>query len=130
MQGMFRALHYSMRSRTHKSRNGIAMDMIQTTCLLPEQAIQAFCDRWKITELALFGSILRDDFRPDSDIDILVTFSPEADWSLLDHVTMQQELASLLNRAVDLVSKRAIERSHNWIRRQEILTTAQVIYAQ
>lgn len=104
--------------------------MIQTAIPLPEQAIQAFCDRWKITELALFGSILRDDFRPNSDIDILVTFSPEADWSLLDHATMQQELASLLNRDVDLVSKRAIERSHNWIRRQEILTTAQVIYAQ
>ena len=108
----------------------LTMAMIQTTIPLPEQAIQAFCDRWKITELALFGSILRDDFRPDSDIDILVTFSPEADWSLLDHATMQQELASLLNREVDLVSKRAIERSHNWIRRQEILTTAQVIYAQ
>lgn len=104
--------------------------MIQTVFPLPEQAIQAFCDRWQIIELALFGSILRDDFRPDSDIDLLVTFAPEADWSLLDHATMQQELARLLNRAVDLVSKRAIERSHNWIRRQEILTTTQVIYAQ
>jgi predicted nucleotidyltransferase len=106
------------------------MTMTQTTLPLPEPAIQAFCDRWQITELALFGSILRDDFRPDSDIDILVTFAPESDWSLLDHATMQQELASLLKRAVDLVSKRAIERSHNWIRRQEILDTAQVIYAR
>lgn len=97
---------------------------------LPLEQIQSFCDRWQITELALFGSILRDDFRPDSDIDILVTFAPEAAWSLLDHATMQQELASLLKRAVDLVSKRAIERSHNWIRRQEILNTAQVIYAR
>lgn len=105
------------------------MDMIQTILPLPEQEIQAFCDRWQIIELALFGSILRDDFRPDSDIDILVTFSPEADWSLFDHAKMQQELASLLNREVDLVSKRAIERSHNWIRRQEILITAQVIYS-
>ena len=104
--------------------------MIQTALPLPEQAIQAFCDRWQVTKLALFGSILRDGFRPDSDIDILVTFASESNWSLIDHATMQQEPASLLNRAVDLVSKRAIERSHNWIRRQEILTTAQVIYAQ
>jgi uncharacterized protein len=103
--------------------------VIQITLSLPEQAIQAFCDRWQIAELALFGSALRDDFRPDSDIDLLVTFAPTADWSLLDHANMQQELTRLLNREVDLVSKRAIERSHNWIRRQEILTTAQVIYA-
>lgn len=106
------------------------MNMIQPAFPLSEQDIQIFCDRWQIIELALFGSILRDDFRPDSDIDLLVTFSPKADWSLLDHAKMQQELASLLNRDVDLVSKRAIERSHNWIRRQEILNTAQVIYAQ
>ena len=104
--------------------------MIQTSLPLPKQEIQAFCDRWQIIELALFGSILRDDFRPDSDIDILVTFSPETDWSLLDHAKMQQELTNLLNRDVDLVSKRAIEQSHNWIRRQEILNTAQVLYAR
>lgn len=104
--------------------------MIQTSLSLPEQEIQVFCDRWQIIELALFGSILRDDFRPDSDIDILVTFSPQTDWSLLDHAKMQQELTNLLNRDVDLVSKRAIERSHNWIRRQEILNTAQVLYAR
>jgi hypothetical protein len=104
--------------------------MIQAVFPLSEQTIQAFCDRWQITELALFGSILRDDFCPDSDIDLLVTFALEADWGLLDHAKMQQELVSLLNRSVDLVSKRAIERSHNWIRRQEILNTAQVIYVQ
>jgi predicted nucleotidyltransferase len=100
------------------------------TIALPHHEIAAFCDRWQIAELSLFGSALRDDFRPDSDIDLLVTFAPEADWSLLDHVQMQQELESLLERDVDLVSKRAIEQSSNWIRRQEILTTAQPIYAQ
>jgi len=77
----------------------------------------------------LFGSVLRDNFRSDSDIDLLVTFAPDADWSLLDHVQMQQELERILGRDVDLVSKRAIERSSNWIRRQEILSTAQPIYA-
>jgi uncharacterized protein len=97
---------------------------------LPQQAIREFCQRWKITELALFGSVLRNDFRPDSDIDILVTFAPTANWGLLEHTQMQQELEAMLGRAVDLISKRAIERSSNWIRRQEILSTAQTIYAQ
>lgn len=96
---------------------------------LPESEIAAFCDRWQIAELSLFGSALRDDFRPDSDIDLLVLFAPEADWSLLDHVRMQKELEQVLGRDVDLVSKRAIEQSSNWIRRQEILSSAQLIYA-
>jgi predicted nucleotidyltransferase len=91
--------------------------------------IAAFCRRWHIRELAVFGSALREDFGPRSDLDILVTFEPDVEWSLLDHVRMQQELEVLLGRAVDLVSKRAVERSHNWIRRREILDTAQVVYA-
>ena len=96
---------------------------------LPKDKIKDFCARWQIAELALFGSVLRNDFHPESDIDVLITFTPEADWSLLDHVQMQQELASILEREVDLVSKRAIERSQNWIRRREILETAQTVYA-
>ena len=94
---------------------------------LPADAIQQFCRRWKITELALFGSVLRPDFRPDSDVDVLVSFADGADWGLLAHLEMQQELASLLQRPVDLISKRALERSANWVRRDAILTTAQVI---
>jgi uncharacterized protein len=90
--------------------------------------IQEFCDRWQIVELSVFGSILRDDFRPDSDIDLLVAFAPAADWGLLDHSQMQQELEAMLGRSVDLISKRAIERSSNSIRRHEILSTAQTIY--
>jgi len=97
--------------------------------VLPLQPLTQFCQRWKIAELALFGSILRDDFRPDSDIDFLVTFSPSATWSLLDWVEMGYELEALLHRKVDLVMKTSIEQSHNWIRRNEILGTAQVIYA-
>ena len=96
---------------------------------LPKDKIKDFCVRWQIAELALFGSVLRNDFHPESDIDVLITFTPEADWSLLDHVQMQQELASILEREVDLVSKRALERSQNWIRRREILETAQTVYA-
>ncbi len=87
-----------------------------------------FCQRWMVSELALFGSALRDDFRPESDVDILVSFAPGAEWSLLDHLRMQEELSELLGRKVDLVSKRAIERSGNWVRRSAILQSAQVLY--
>lgn len=97
---------------------------------LPQQSIREFCQRWQIVELSVFGSVLRDDFRSDSDIDILVAFAPTANWGLLEHAQMQQELETMLGRAVDLISKRAIKRSSNWIRRQEILSTAQTIYVQ
>jgi len=77
----------------------------------PTQKNDAFCQQWLVSELALFDSVLRQDFHRDSDIDILIDFSSAADWSLLDHVQMQQELAALLQRKVDLVSERALERS-------------------
>ena len=96
---------------------------------LSEQEISDFCQRWRITEFALFGSVLRDDFDAESDLDILVAFAPDADWSLLDHVEMEQELEALLGRKVDLLSRRSVERSHNWLRRREILDTAEVVYA-
>jgi len=95
---------------------------------VPEREIAAFCSRWHIVELALFGSALREDFGPDSDLDVLVTFAPEADWGLLDHLRMEDELARLFGRKIDLFTKRAVEQSHNWLRRQEILNTAEVIY--
>ena len=101
--------------------------MTTLTFPLPIDAIQQFCRRWKIRELALFGSVLRTDFRPDSDVDVLVTFHDDAEWGLLDHMQMQQELATLLHRPIDLVSKRAVERSANWVRREAILNTAQVL---
>ena len=91
--------------------------------------ITAFCQRWHIRELALFGSVLREDFGPESDLDILVTFELDVEWGLLDHVRMEQELESLLGRPIDLFSRQAVERNHNWILRQEILDTAEVIYA-
>jgi len=95
---------------------------------IDREKISDFCRRWKITELALFGSVLRDDFRPGSDIDLLVTFAPDAKWTLFDHVTMEEELSGILGRKVDLVSRRAIERSRNWIRRKAILETAEPFY--
>ena len=95
---------------------------------LPPEPIADFCQRWHITELALFGSVLRDDFRPDSDLDILVTFAPTADWGLLDHIRMEQELAAILGRDIDLLTRRSVEQSHNWIRRRHILDTAEIVY--
>jgi predicted nucleotidyltransferase len=89
------------------------------------EQISAFCHRWKITEFALFGSVLRDDFHADSDIDILLTFSPDSRWSLFDWVDMKDELETLLQRRVDIVDKEGLK---NPYRRHEILHTQQVIY--
>jgi len=96
---------------------------------IPEQAIAEFCRKWKIIEFSLFGSVLRDDFRPDSDVDVLVRFSPDAVHTLFDLVHMQDELRGLLGNEVDLVEKTAIERSRNYLRRKAILGTAEVVYA-
>jgi predicted nucleotidyltransferase len=92
----------------------------------PADQIAAFCQKWKITELAVFGSVLRNDFRPDSDVDVLVNFADDAHWSLYDWVDMQAELKGVLGRDVDLVEKKGV---HNPFRRHAILTTKRVIYA-
>lgn len=88
--------------------------------------IVEFCSKWKITEFSFFGSTLRDDFAPESDVDILVTFEPEAPWSLWDFIDMRDELQELFGREVDLVEKTGLR---NPFRRHEILKTREVIYA-
>jgi hypothetical protein len=103
--------------------------MVTTNIDLPMEKIAAFCKRWRITELALFGSVLREDFRPDSDIDLLMTFEPDHPWSLMDHARMQDELGEMLGRKVDLVNRRSVERSENPWRRRDILSSAEIIYA-
>ena len=90
--------------------------------------IAALCRRWKVRELALFGSAARGEAGPASDVDLLVTFAPDAEWGLLDHVRMQRELASLLGREVDLVSRRALERGENPLRSRAILASAEPLY--
>jgi hypothetical protein len=90
-------------------------------------SLREFCRKWSITELAVFGSVLRDDFRRESDVDFLATFDPKCRWSLLDQVRMQGELAGMLGRPVDLVSRRGLETSRNPWRREAILTTAETI---
>jgi uncharacterized protein len=100
----------------------VVRDRLQAS---PSQ-IQAFCQRWQIVELALFGSILRDDFRADSDIDVLITFAPNPTWTLFDVMNMQRELEHMLGRQVDLLER---EELRNPYRKAEILKTYQVIYA-
>ena len=94
-----------------------------------QKAISEFCQRWHIIEFAVFGSVLRSDFRLDSDIDVLVTFAPQAKRGLTETLQMQDELKAMFDREVDFIVKTALEKSQNWLRRQTILDSAQVIYA-
>lgn len=104
------------------------MKMSTLQVSIPEEDITAFCQRWSITELALFGSILREDFNNQSDVDLLVTFAPEARTTFFDMVHMQDELKEIFGRDVDLVSRRGIEECRNYIRRRAILHSAEVVY--
>ena len=94
--------------------------------LIPEGELARFCDRWRVRELALFGSVLRDDFSPTSDIDVLVSFDDEAPWSLWDLTAMRDELTCLFGRQVDLVEREGLR---NPFRRDRILSTKKVVYA-
>lgn len=96
---------------------------------LPMEAIRAYCNRWKIREFAVFGSVLREDFGPASDLDVLLTFADEVRYTLLDLVRMSDELEALLGRPVDLLTRKGVEESPNYLRRREILGSAEVIYA-
>jgi uncharacterized protein len=100
---------------------------MQVKIPLEPEELKDFCRRWSISELSLFGSVLRDDFRPDSDIDVLVAFTPESGHNLFDLVAMKEELEQLFGRRVDLVTRQGIAASQNWIRRAAILDTAQRI---
>ena len=96
---------------------------------IPKEQVVDFCKRWNITELAFFGSVLRDDFGPESDVDVLVRFHPEARHGLLSVARMEQELSEILERRIDLLSRPAVEKSRNYIRREAILKSAEVFYA-
>lgn len=97
---------------------------------IPAETIAGFCRRWRVNELALFGSVLREDFGDESDIDVLVSFAEDVAWSLIDLVRMEEELEILLGRNVDLVERRAVEKSENYIRRKHILSTAEPLYVE
>lgn len=87
-----------------------------------------FCQENQILQLSVFGSVLRNDFKKTSDIDFLVVFDPQMKLSLMDLVGIQYELEEKIGRKIDLIEKRSIENSHNWIRRKNILEAAQIIY--
>ncbi|MEX2394694.1 MAG: nucleotidyltransferase domain-containing protein [Actinomycetota bacterium] len=89
------------------------------------RSIEDLCARWNILEFAFFGSVLTDAFGPASDVDVLVEFDEDARWSLLDLVEMKDELVRILGRPVDIVERRALIDDPNWIRRNEILQTAE-----
>ena len=95
---------------------------------IPYSKIEEFCQKWKIMEFSLFGSALRDDFRPDSDVDVLVTFAPQAEVTFSDLINMEEELRDIFGREVDLIERKSIEKSENYIRRKHILNSLEVIY--
>jgi len=100
--------------------------MAQMQIEIPAAQIDAFCKKWKVCEFSLFGSVLRRDFRSDSDIDVLVDFAPNHGWGLYDIIDMEDELGRIFGRKVDLVMKGGLR---NPIRRSEILQTRHVLYA-
>jgi uncharacterized protein len=96
---------------------------------IDREKIAEFCKKWKITEFSLFGSVLTDDFRPESDVDVMVTFEEDAHWGLFDLVHMQDGLREMFGRDVDMVERVTVEQSHNYIRRKSILSATATVYA-
>ena len=92
------------------------------------EKIAEFCRKWRIKELSFFGSVLREDFRPESDVDLLVVFADDTHWGLFDFGRMEDELRTIFNRKVDLVTRRAVEESPNYIRRNHILRHMEVVH--
>lgn len=96
---------------------------------IPRDAIKSFCKRWQVAELSLFGSVLREDFGAESDVDVMIRFDPQAHFTLWDMAEMGDELAKIFGREVDLIERTAIEQSRNYIRRAAILESIETIYA-
>ena len=94
---------------------------------IPHDEIADFCQRWRVRKLSLFGSVIRDDFTPESDVDVLVEFEPGARVGLA-FITMQDELSDILGRQVDLGAFEGVKESRNWLLKAEILDSAQVVY--
>jgi hypothetical protein len=103
-------------------------DQIKSRLNITEEQLAAFCLKWKIVEFALFGSVLTDEFRPDSDVDVMVTFDKDAHWGI-EIVTIGDELMEMLGREVDLVTRPSVERSENYLMRRSILSNTRTIYA-
>lgn len=102
----------------------------ETQIDFPREKIAEFCKKWRILEFSLFGSILREDFQAESDIDVMVEFSPDSRHGLFNLVRMRDELRGILGRDVDIVSRGGIENSRNPVRRNAILSSAKVMHEQ
>lgn len=102
--------------------------MLFTRNIFSPKAIEVFCKSWKLKEFSVFGSVLGDDFTTGSDIDIMIDFTEDSGISLLSMAKMKSELEKTCNRKVDLMTRRGIESSPNYIRRQAILDSVEVIY--
>jgi hypothetical protein len=105
------------------------MDDILARLGVTQEQIAAFCRKWQIVRLELFGSVLRDDFDDQSDIDVLVSFQEGSRLGLTELLSMEDELQLLFGRHVDLIERRLIETSRNWVRRRNILQSARLLYA-
>ena len=97
---------------------------------IPKEEIAAFCQRNHIRRMALFGSVLRDDFTPESDVDVLVEFEPAARIGYIGLAGLEIELGKILGRWVDLHTFEGVKRNRNWLRREEILSSAEAVYEQ
>jgi predicted nucleotidyltransferase len=105
------------------------METIHPNVTVTPEQVEAFCRKWNITRFELFGSVLRDDFTPESDVDVLVTFKDREQHKLGGLLDMEEELKSMFGRRVDLVERRLVEQSPNWVRRRHILESARPVYA-
>lgn len=105
------------------------MTQIHPSVAVSHEQIAAFCRKWNIVRLDLFGSVLRDDFDAESDVDVLVSFGEGAAHGVGELLDMEEELQKLFGRRVDLIKRELVEQSPNWIRRRNILSTAHLIYA-
>ncbi len=95
---------------------------------IPETDLRAFCERWRVVRLSVFGSALRNDFKADSDLDVLAEFEPDARHTIFDVLHMEEEFAALAGRPVDFVEWKGVEQSPNYLRRGEILGSSRVFF--
>ncbi|HEY3295049.1 MAG TPA: nucleotidyltransferase domain-containing protein [bacterium] len=96
---------------------------------IDQEKIKTFCEKWKVVEFSLFGSVLTDEFRPDSDVDVIVEFAEDTHWTLFDMVDMEDELRVIFGRDVDLLTRSSVVRSENYLMRKSILSNVRTVYA-
>jgi predicted nucleotidyltransferase len=95
---------------------------------IPTEEVAEFCRKRHVREMWVFGSILRNDFRPESDVDVLVAFDADYSWRLRDLIEMEEELTGIFGRKADLAERTSVERSENYIRRRHILNSLRRLY--